>query len=214
MRVLIVVIIVLALQTVTTPPAKLPPFAGAKVRESLKAAAAHKNHIWRESPAFAGQLVHAYIEIPAGGREKYAFDMAKNAPVVDRVIPEKIGGYPANYGIVPQTVSFDGGPFDVLVLGPPIPTGQLVTGVPVGLMRMEDEKGHDSKVVLSRVGADGQPTHRLTDADRKRIDDFFTRYKRDDDDPATYAAVFPWGTAGDGLAFVHKTHEFFRQALK
>jgi inorganic pyrophosphatase len=135
--------------------------------------------------------------------------MAKNAPVVDRIIPEKIGGYPVNYGIVPQTVSYDGDPFDILVLGPAIPTGALVKGAIVGLMHMQDEKGLDSKVVVSRVGADGKPLHQLTDADKTRIADYFDRYKRDDDDPNTFATVPGWGTAAEGLAFVRATHAFF-----
>ena len=196
------------------PPAALPQAAAAKLQASLKSAAAHKQHVWRDTPPFDGDLLNGYIEIPRGGRQKFELDMAKNAPVVDRVIPEKIGGYPINYGIVPQTVSYDGDPFDVLVLGPPLETGQLVKGVIVGLMQMTDEKGLDSKVVISRVGRDGKPLHRLTDADRARIADYFNRYKRDDDDPESFATVPGWGTAADGLAFVRKTHEFFLQGLR
>jgi inorganic pyrophosphatase len=196
------------------PPAILPPAAAAKLRESVKAASTHKQHIWRDTAPFAGELLNGYIEIPLGGRQKFELDMAKNAPAIDREIPEKIGGYPVNYGIVPQTVSYDGDPFDVLVLGPPIKTGQMVKGVVVGLMHMTDEKGLDSKVVISRVGKDGKPLHQLTDADKKRMADYFNRYKRDDDDPKTFATVPGWGTAADGLAYVRRTHEFFRQALK
>ncbi len=210
----LVVALLIALQAAIAPPATLPPPASAQLRESLTAAKAHKQHVWRDTPPFAGKLLNGYIEIPLGGRQKYELDMAKNAPVVDREIPEKIGGYPVNYGIVPQTVSYDGDPFDVLVLGPAIPTGQLVKGVIVGLMHMKDEKGLDSKVVISRVGADGKPLHPLTDADRKRMADYFNRYKRDDDDPKTFATVPGWGTAAEGLAFVRMTHGFFLQALK
>jgi inorganic pyrophosphatase len=191
------------------PPPELPPAAAAKLRASLKAASAHKQHIWRDTPPFDGELVNGYIEIPRGGREKFELDMAKNAPARDRLISEKIGGYPINYGIVPQTVSYDGDPFDILVLGPPLKTGERVKGAIVGLMHMTDEKGLDSKVVVSRVGKDGKPLHQLTEADRKRVADYFNRYKRDDDDPATFATVPGWGTAADGLAFVRKTHEFF-----
>jgi len=158
-----------------------------------------------------GALVNAYIEIPMGERRKYEFDMARNTRAIDRVIPEKIGGYPINYGIVPQTISYDGDPFDVLVLGPALGGGELVTGVIVGLMQMDDEKGLDSKVVISRVGADGKPLHQLTDADRARVADYFNRYKRDDDDPKTFATVPGWGTAADGRAFVEMTHAFFMQ---
>ena len=45
--------------------------------------------------------------------------MSTNERAIDRIIPKAIGGYPVNYGFVPQTVSYDGDPFDVLVLGPP-----------------------------------------------------------------------------------------------
>ncbi len=187
----------------------LPAAATAKLRDSLKAAGAHQQHVWRDTPPLDGRLVNAYIEIPLGGRQKFELDMATNAPAIDRTIPQKVGGYPVNYGIVPQTVSYDGDPFDVLVLGPAIPTGQWAKGVIVGLMQMEDEKGLDSKVVISRVGADGVPLHQLTDADRKRMADYFNRYKRVDDDPKTFATVPGWGTAADGLSFVQITHAFF-----
>jgi hypothetical protein len=88
--------------------------------------------------------------------------MNANARPIDRMIPTDVGGYPVNYGFVPQTVSYDGDPFDALVLGPPLPDGQFVRGVIVGVMFMEDEKGLDSKVVLSRTDASGRPVHALT----------------------------------------------------
>ena len=196
---------------VQSVPHVLPAEATAKLQASLKAAAAHKQHLWRDTPPFDGELVNAYIEIPVGERRKYEFDMAKNAPAIDRVIPEKIGGYPINYGIVPQTVSYDGDPFDVLVLGPPLRTGALVRGRIAGLMQMTDEKGLDSKVVVSPVDASGRAIHTLTDDIRTRVADYFNRYKRDDDDPATFATVPGWGTAADGLTFVRTTHAFFTQ---
>jgi inorganic pyrophosphatase len=209
MPLVVALLFVVVLQGPPAPPDVLPAAAVAKLGDSLKAASAHKSHVWRDTPPFDGSLLQGYIEIPLGGRQKFELDMAKNAPAVDRVIPEKIGGYPVNYGIVPQTVSYDGDPFDILVLGPAIPTGTLVKGVIVGVMHMHDEKGLDSKVVVSRTGPDGKPLHQLTDADKKRIADYFNRYKRDDDDPNTFATVPGWGTAAEGLAFVRRTHAFF-----
>ena len=204
----IVALLFVALQA---PPDVLPVAATLKLRASLKAASAHKTHAWRDTPPFDDGLVHAIVEIPRGERRKFEFDMAKNAPAIDRVMPETIGGYPVNYGIVPQTIAYDGDPFDVLVLGPPLSPGQLVKGVAVGLMRMEDETGLDSKVVISPAGADGKPLHPLTDAAKQPIEDYFNRYKKDDDDPKTFATVPGWGTAADGLAFVRMTHAFFQE---
>ena len=208
---LVVALLIVSLQMQQGPPDLLPASATIKLRNSLRAASVHKSHKWRDTAPFEGELVNAIIEIPRGERRKFEFDMAKNAPAVDRVIPEKVGGYPVNYGIVPQTVAYDGDPFDVIVLGPAIPSGRRVTGMIVGLMQMEDETGLDSKVVISRVGADGTPRHQLTDAEKTRIADYFNRYKKDDDDPKTFATVPGWGTAADGLAFVRMTHAFFKE---
>jgi len=187
----------------------LPSVAVSKLADSLKAAASHRTHAWRDSEPWAGALVNAYIEIPMGERNKREFDMQGNALVLDRVIPERIGGYPVNYGFVPQTVSYDGDPFDVLVLGPALPAGQMVQGVIAGLMLMEDEKGFDSKVVISPVGADGKPAYSLTPAEQERIGEFFRKYKSDD--PSTWSKVPGWSTVDDAVTYVHTTHAFFRQ---
>ena len=205
------VVVGIVLSVLQGPPDMLPAAATTRLRDSLRAASAHKAHLWRDTPPFEGNLVNAYIEIPMGERRKYEFDMAKNERFVDRVMPEAIGGYPINYGIVPQTISYDGDPFDVLVLGPALKGGELVKGVIVGIMHMDDEKGLDSKVVLSRVGPDGRPTHDLTENDLMRVAEYFNRYKREDGDPDTYATVTGWGTAADGLAFVRITHAFFKE---
>jgi inorganic pyrophosphatase len=206
--------LLIAQKTVTSnPPAELPPAAAAVLLKSLDAANAHRSHVWRDTPPFnADGTVNAYVEIPRGERRKWEFDMRANARAVDRVIPEAIGGYPVNYGYVPQTVSYDGDPFDALVLGPPLPGGELVRGVIVGLMLMADEKGLDSKVVLSRTGADGKPLHHLTDAARREMADYFNRYKKDQ--PGAFSNVPGWGTAVNGREHIDRTHAFYRECRK
>jgi inorganic pyrophosphatase len=133
--------------------------------------------------------------------------MRKNARAIDRVMPSSLGGYPVNYGFVPQTVSYDGDPFDILVIGSAIAGGTSIRGAIVGLMHMEDEKGLDSKVVLSPVGKDGKPTLKLTGSEEARIGDFFSRYKQHE--PGKFSKVPGWGTADQGLAYVQMTHAFF-----
>ena len=192
---------------------ELPPVATTQLARSLAAAAPHAAHVWRDSPPMNPDgTVNGYIEISRGDRRKFEFDMNKNARAIDRVIPAKIGGYPVNYGFVPQTVSYDGDPFDVLVLGPALPGGELVRGVIVGLMYMEDEKGLDSKVVLSPTGPDGAAIYALTPNVRDEIADYFRRYKQDD--PRTFSKVPGWGTVADGRAHVTTTHAFFLECRK
>jgi inorganic pyrophosphatase len=199
-----------ALQLSAPPPPTLPPAAQTQLARSLAAAASHPHHVWRDTPPVNPDgTVNAYIEIPRGERRKFEFDMGKNVRRVDRVMPPTLGGYPVNYGYVPQTVSYDGDPFDALVLGPALSGGTLVRGVAVGVMHMEDEKGLDSKVVLAPVGKDNRPLHQLTAADERRIGDYFRRYKDHEKAAGKFAKVPGWGSTDEGLAYVRMTHRFF-----
>jgi inorganic pyrophosphatase len=209
-RLIALALLVSAQAVVDRMPAELPSAAVAQLAKSLAAAKAHGTHLWRDTtPINADGTINGYIEIARGDRRKWEFDMARHARAIDRFMPDEVGGYPVNYGFVPQTVSYDGDPFDVLVLGPPIDGGQLVRGVAVGLMYMEDEKGLDAKVVLSPLDADGRPQYALTDRDRAEIGEFFRRYKRHE--TGKFSNVPGWGTAADGLAHVSTTHAFFQE---
>jgi inorganic pyrophosphatase len=199
-----------ASQNAVAPSDVLPAPAGAQLERSLDAASSHPHHVWRDAPPFDRTgLVAAYIEIPRGDRRKWEFDMRANVRRIDRMIAAEVGGYPVNYGFVPQTISYDGDPFDALVLGPAIHGGALVYGRIVGLLVMDDEKGYDAKVVLSPVDGDGRATHRLTDTDRRTIGDFFARYKKGE--PDRFSTVSGWGTVADGVSHVQTMRAFFGQ---
>jgi inorganic pyrophosphatase len=192
----------------TLAPDVLPPIGTTQLMKSLKAAEGHARHVWRDTPPLnADGTVNAYVEIEKDDRRKWEFDMRAAARAIDRVMPGSIGGYPVNYGFVPQTVSYDGDPFDVLVLGPPIAGGTLVRAVIVGLMLMEDEKGLDSKVVVSPLARDGRPRHSLTPGDQTRIGRYFALYKQHE--AGKYSKVPGWGSADEGRAHVTTTHAFF-----
>ena len=191
-------------------PLELPAAAATQLAKSLEASKPHVRHVWRDTPpVMSDGTVNAYVEIARGDRRKWEFDMAANARAIDRVIAQEIGGYPVNYGFVPQTISYDGDPFDALVLGPALPDGTVVRGVIVGLMHMEDEKGLDSKVVLSPAGADRRPLYSLTAAERDRIAAYFRTYKRLE--PGKFSRVPGWASADEGRAYVRTTHGFFER---
>ena len=189
-------------------PTTLPVAATTELTRSFEAAMRHRSHVWRDTPPLNRDgTVNGYIEIARGDVRKWEFDMAANRRAVDRTMPASVGGYPVNYGFVPQTVSYDGDPFDVLVLGPPVDGGSLVRGVIVGLMRMEDEKGLDAKVVISRIGRDRRPLHALTPEEQQRIGEYFRRYKAHEE--GKFSKVPGWGDAAEGLSYVTTTHAFF-----
>ena len=88
------------------------------------------------------------IEIPMNAEPvKYEVDKATGAIFVDRVLSTPMR-YPCNYGYVPRTLSGDGDPVDVLVISPfPLITGVVVRCRPVGMLRMTDEAGEDTKLL-------------------------------------------------------------------
>jgi inorganic pyrophosphatase len=209
----LVLVVASLAQAPVGPPPVLPDSAAQQLTRSLTDARGYRHHLWRDVPPLnADGTVNAYIEIFRGDRRKWEFDMRHNRRAIDRVMPRALGGYPVNYGFVPQTISYDGDPFDVLVLGPALPGGELVRGVIVGLMQMEDEKGLDSKVVLSPIGPNGRATYELTSAIRDEIGGYFRRYK--EDEPGKFSRVPGWGSVADGRDYVTTTHAFFQKCRK
>jgi inorganic pyrophosphatase len=88
------------------------------------------------------------IEIPAlADPIKYEVDKETGALFVDRFISTAMN-YPCNYGYVPKTLADDGDPLDVLVITPfPLQPGVVVRCRPLGVLKMEDEAGGDSKLL-------------------------------------------------------------------
>ena len=96
--------------------------------------------------------VNAIIEIPMGGVPvKYELDKASGAMFVDRFLHTAMY-YPGNYGFVPHTLSEDGDPIDVVVVGPhAVVPGAVIRVRPVGALMMEDEAGGDEKIIAVPV---------------------------------------------------------------
>jgi inorganic pyrophosphatase len=92
------------------------------------------------------------IEIPMNADPiKYEVDKETGAMFVDRFMSTAMR-YPCSYGYVPHTLSGDGDPVDVLVISPfPLITGVVVRCRPIGMLRMEDEAGEDTKVLAVPV---------------------------------------------------------------
>jgi len=128
--------------------------------------------------------VNVIIEIPMlAAPIKYEVDKDTGAVFVDRFLSTAMF-YPCNYGYVPHTLSGDGDPVDVLVLSPvPIITGVVVRSRPIGMLKMEDEAGDDTKVLavpvdkLSNLYRNVESPRDLPDATLAQISHFFAHYK-------------------------------------
>lgn len=141
---------------------------------------------------------NAIIEIPMnGGEVKYEYNKEFRFLSVDRFIPT-VMRYPCNYGFVPNTLAEDGDPLDVLVMTPvPLQPGTLIRVRAVGLMRMEDEAGEDSKILtfpLAKVCREYESIQSIKDVSPVLLDiiaHFFEHYK--DLEPTTkWAKVKGW----------------------
>lgn len=77
---------------------------------------------------------------------------------------------PYNYGCIPHLASGDGDPLDVVVLGPRLPEGQILSLPVVGIIDFIDGGRPDPKVVCSTLP--------LSAADRAGLVAFFAVYAR------------------------------------
>ena len=127
-----------------------------------------------------GQLV-CVVEIPKGGRNKYEFDPQLGGIKFDRLLMSA-ATYPTDYGYLRGTLAEDGDPLDALVcLYEPTFPGCLIPVKPVGMFKMRDEKGRDSKVICVPLH-DPYWNHyeRLEELPlplRQEIEQFFSIYK-------------------------------------
>lgn len=144
--------------------------------------------------------VNVLVEVPLGGQPiKYELDKEAGTLVVDRFLYTPMA-YPGNYGFIPHTLSDDGDPVDVLVCN----TRQLVPGClinvrPIGVLIMEDNAGHDEKILAV-------PSHKLTrrydnvrnypdlpEITLEQIEHFFEHYK--DLEPGKWVKIGGWHDA-------------------
>src|SRR6476659_11461591 len=87
------------------------------------------------------------VEIPKGSRNKYEYDHESHAIKLDRFLFSSMV-YPTDYGFIPDTLSLDGDPLDVMVcVSEPTFPGCRIVVKPIALFRMRDDKGIDDKVL-------------------------------------------------------------------
>jgi inorganic pyrophosphatase len=141
--------------------------------------------------------INVIIEIPMNSDPiKYEVDKKTGAMFVDRFMSTAMR-YPCNYGYIPHTLCGDGDPVDVLVVSPyPLISGVVVRCRPIGMLRMKDEAGEDTKLLAV-------PVNKLTGLYRTvckpkdlpqstlaQITHFFEHYK--DLEPGKWVKIEGW----------------------
>jgi len=144
--------------------------------------------------------INVVIEVPQHGDPiKYELDKESGAVFVDRFMHTAMH-YPCNYGFVPNTLSDDGDPVDVLVVSQfPLIPGCVINCRPVGVLQMEDEAGMDAKVLavpaskLKPVYCNVKGPEDLPAFLIDQIKHFFEHYK--DLEKNKWVKVTGWGDA-------------------
>lgn len=138
------------------------------------------------------------IEIPMHADPiKYEVDKQTGALFVDRFVSTSMH-YPCNYGYIPQTLSDDGDPVDVLVITPfALMPGVVVRCRPLGLLKMTDEAGGDTKLLavpidkLTPLYRSLENVRDLPELVLSQITHFFAHYK--DLEPGKWVQIEGWG---------------------
>jgi inorganic pyrophosphatase len=153
----------------------------------------------------APESFNVIIEIPMNADPiKYEVDKETGAIFVDRFMSTAMH-YPTNYGYVPQTLSGDGDPVDVLVITPvPLIPGVVVPCRAIGILMMEDEAGMDGKVLavpidkILSIYTQWQKPEDLNPMRLNTIQHFFEHYK--DLEPGKWVKILGW----EGKDAAHK----------
>ena len=159
------------------------------------------------------------IEIPMNADPiKYEVDKASGALFVDRFMSTAMH-YPCNYGYVPQTLSDDGDPVDVLVITPfPLFPGVVVTCRPIGMLMMRDEAGGDAKLLavpidkILPIYQHWQKPEDMNDLRLQQITHFFEHYK--DLEPGKWVKVEGWEGPESARAEIRESIKSYRNRAK
>ncbi|KAF1027435.1 MAG: Inorganic pyrophosphatase [Acinetobacter bereziniae] len=154
------------------------------------------------------------IEIPQDiDPIKYEMNKEYDAIFIDRFLTTSMY-YPANYGYIPQTLSEDGDPLDVLVISPyPVVIGSVIRSRPVGVMYMEDENGLDAKIIavphqkLSKLYDDIQQISDIDKSTLNRIQHFFEHYN--DLETDKWVKLKGWGNVENAHTEILKCVQFY-----
>ena len=95
--------------------------------------------------------VNVIIEIAKGGHIKYEYDKERNMLVCDRILHTPMK-YPFNYGFIPNTLSEDGDPLDVVVLmDDELIPGCMIRCKILGYLDTKDDAGNDPKIIVCPI---------------------------------------------------------------
>ena len=128
------------------------------------------------------------VEVSKNSNIKYEYDKDKKCLVLDRVL-HNTNFFPYNYGFIPNTLSPDGDPVDIIILC----EYSLVPGIMcevkiIGGINTEDEAGQDDKIIAvlsDKTDSTSSDIHDISDIRQsvlKNMRYFLEHYKDNEND--------------------------------
>ena len=128
-------------------------------------------------------FVDVFIEISKNSHIKYEYDPVLKSLVCDRILHTPFK-YEFNYGFIPNTLSLDGDPLDVVVvMEDELVPGSYIKCKFLGVLETQDDEGIDPKIIMCPCEK-VDPTYNhyksikdLPSLTREKIHYFFSHYK-------------------------------------
>ena len=127
--------------------------------------------------------LEVFVEIAKGSHVKYEYDKKKRALVCDRILRTPFK-YSFNYGFIPNTLSEDNDPIDVvIIMDDELTPGCYISCKLIGVLETRDDAGGDPKLIMvpSTKVDPTYITHRniydISPFVLEKIKYFFTHYK-------------------------------------
>ena len=158
------------------------------------------------------------VEIPRYSNVKYEYDKVIEAMRCDRIISTAML-YPGNYGYLPDTLSGDGDPLDILLICDyPIYPGTVISAKVIGVLLTTDEKGDDEKLIAvpeDTVDPSSKVINDLPDLGQHiliKIKHFFEHYK--DNEPHKWVRVKEFKNRDETLDIIKISRERYLRDLE
>jgi len=127
--------------------------------------------------------IEVFIEIAKNSHIKYEYDKERKALICDRILHTPFK-YQFNYGFIPNTLSEDGDPIDVVVImEDELIPGSYINCKLLGYLETKDDSGVDPKLIMS-PSKKVDPTYTsyrnifdINPSYREKIKYFFSHYK-------------------------------------
>ncbi|MFA5124637.1 MAG: inorganic diphosphatase [Patescibacteria group bacterium] len=163
----------------------------------------------------APEEVNILVEVPLGEIKKFELNPQTGSLEVDRVLATTLP-FPFSYGLIPETLADDGDTLDAMILSDQVlQKGRVIVCRPVAILKMEDEQGQDSKILVVPINEMNESYTRIKDlADldlslKEKVSLFFKHYKESERE--RWSKVYEFGDKDEAINAIKESINKFQK---